>query len=131
MEIGRVCIKLAGRDAGNVAVVVDNVDDKFVLIDGNVRRRKCNVMHLEPLDEVLKIKKNAPHADVVSEFKKLKLDIWNTKPKKKAEKPVSKRMQYKKVAKEASVKKKENKTEKPVKETKKKELRNKNGKKAF
>ena len=118
MEIGRVCVKLAGRDAGNVAVVVDNIDDKFVLIDGNVRRRKCNIMHLEPLDDVLKIKKNASHADVVSEFKKLKLETWSTKPKKKAEKPVSKRMQTKKVAKEAPVKKTEVK-----KETKKKEVK--------
>jgi len=99
MEIGRVCVKLAGRDAGNVAVVVDNIDDKFVLIDGNVRRRKCNIMHLEPLDEVLKIKKNASHAEVSAEFKKLKLDVWNTKSKKKAEKPVSQRKQHKKAAK--------------------------------
>jgi len=123
MEIGRVCVKLAGRDAGNVAVVVDNIDSKFVLIDGNVRRRKCNVMHLEPLDEVIKIKKNASHAEVASEFKKLKLETWNTKPKKKSEKPVSKRMQNKKTAKEQLPNKEEKKAEKPAKETKKKEVK--------
>lgn len=123
MEIGRVCVKLAGRDAGNVAVVVDNIDSKFVLIDGNVRRRKCNVMHLEPLDEVIKIKKNASHAEVASEFKKLKLETWNTKPKKKSEKPVSKRMQNKKTAREQLPNKEEKKAEKPAKETKKKEVK--------
>ena len=123
MEIGRVCVKLAGRDAGNVAVVVDNIDSKFVLIDGNVRRRKCNVMHLEPLDEVIKIKKNASHAEVASEFKKLKLETWNTKPKKKSEKHVSKRMQNKKTAKEQLPNKEEKKAEKPAKETKKKEVK--------
>lgn len=127
MEIGRVCVKLAGRDAGRIAVVVDNIDSKFVLIDGNVRRRKCNIMHLEPLDEVLKIKKNASHSDIVSEFKKLKLETWNTKPKKKTEKLVSQRKQHKKEVKaetkevKKEVKKEEKKAEKPIKkETKKK-----------
>ena len=28
-EIGRIVIKTAGRDAGNTAVVVDNIDGKF------------------------------------------------------------------------------------------------------
>ena len=87
MEIGRLCVKIAGRDAGNKCAVVDIVDKTYVLIDGNVRRRKCNIAHLEPLDKVIKIKKNASHADIASEFKKLKLDVWATKPKKSAEKP--------------------------------------------
>jgi len=47
-EIGRICIKIAGRDAGRECVIVDVLKDKFMLIDGNVRRRKCNVIHLEP-----------------------------------------------------------------------------------
>ena len=80
-------------------------------------------MHLEPLDEVIKIKKNASHAEVASEFKKLKLETWNTKPKKKSEKPVSKRMQNKKTAKEQLPNKEEKKAEKPAKETKKKEVK--------
>ena len=84
MEIGRLCVKTAGRDAGGLCVVVDVLDKHFVTIDGNVRRRKCNIMHLEALDEVLKIKKGASHSDVVSEFKKLELSAWNTKPKKKS-----------------------------------------------
>ncbi len=130
MEIGRLCVKLAGRDAGNIAVVVDNIDGKFVLIDGNVRRRKCNIMHLEPFDEVLKIKKNASHAEIISEFKKLKLEAWSTKPKNKAEKPISQRKQHKKKAADESkeknkkeakeTKKEEKKAEKPSKETRKK-----------
>jgi len=114
METGRLCVKLAGRDAGNVAVVVYNIDNRFVLIDGNVRRRKCNIMHLEPLDEVLKIKKNASHSDIVSEFKKLKLETWNTKPKKKAEKQIAVRKQHKKVEEKTEVKE-EKKAEKPAK----------------
>ena len=75
MEIGKLCVKLAGRDAGRVCVVIDNADEKFVLIDGNVRRRKCNILHLEPLNETIKLKKGASHSEVASEFKKLKMAI--------------------------------------------------------
>ena len=46
IEIGRIVIKTAGRDAGREAVIVDILDDNYVLIDGNVRRRKCNILHL-------------------------------------------------------------------------------------
>jgi len=63
-EIGRLCIKIAGRDAGKTAIIVDKIDEKFVLIDGNVRRKKCNIKHLEPLNDVLKIKKGASTSDV-------------------------------------------------------------------
>lgn len=38
MEIGRVCIKIAGRDAGMKCVVVEQLDNNFVLIDGQTRR---------------------------------------------------------------------------------------------
>lgn len=62
--IGRVCVKLAGRDAGKKCLVVDILDDNFVLIDGETRRRKCNVIHLEPLDEVVDIAKGASHERV-------------------------------------------------------------------
>jgi large subunit ribosomal protein L14e len=107
MEIGRLCVKTAGRDAGNLCIVVDVLDKHFVTIDGNVRRRKCNLLHLEPLDEILKIKKGASHSEVSSEFKKLNLDIWDTKPKKKAVRQETKR-QIGKAAK-ASEKKAESK----------------------
>jgi len=64
MKIGQLCIKTAGRDGGQFAVIVENVDDTFVLIDGNVRRKKCNTAHLEPLDKVLKIKEGASTSEV-------------------------------------------------------------------
>jgi len=91
IEIGRLCIKIAGRDAGLKCVIVDILDDKFVLIDGQTRRRKCNILHLEPLKDVIKIKKNASHEDIKKEFDKLKLKTWETKPKPKTEKPVKKK----------------------------------------
>jgi large subunit ribosomal protein L14e len=58
VEIGRLAVKTAGRDSGNFCVVVSDEDKGYVTIDGNVRRKKCNLSHLEFLDTVLKIKKD-------------------------------------------------------------------------
>ena len=56
LDIGRVCMKIAGRDSNKIAVVIKKLDDNHVLIEGNVRRKKCNIKHLEPLNKILKIK---------------------------------------------------------------------------
>jgi len=74
-EIGRLCLKIAGRDAGLKCIVIDKLNDNYVLIDGQTRRRKCNVKHLEPLDKVLKIKKGLSHEDVVKELKKENIEV--------------------------------------------------------
>ncbi len=87
IEIGRLCIKIAGRDAGKKCVVVDVIDDNTVLIDGETRRRNCNIKHIEPLKETIKIKKGASHTDIVSEFKKLKIDFKEKKSKDTTERP--------------------------------------------
>ncbi|MAG08197.1 50S ribosomal protein L14e, partial [Candidatus Woesearchaeota archaeon] len=47
-QIGRLVVKTAGRDAGKKALIVDSLDKSHVLIDGETRRRKCNIAHLEP-----------------------------------------------------------------------------------
>jgi large subunit ribosomal protein L14e len=86
IEIGRLCVKTAGRDAGLKCVIIDILDDRFVLIDGETRRRKCNILHLEPLKDSVKIKKNASHEEIKEEFEKLGLNARETKPKQKAEK---------------------------------------------
>jgi large subunit ribosomal protein L14e len=64
-EIGKTCLKIAGRDAGKLAVIIDVLDETYVMIDGEVRRRKCNIYHLEPLEKKVDIQKNASHADVL------------------------------------------------------------------
>ena len=56
-KVGRLCVKLAGRDAGKKCVIVDVLKDNYVMIDGATRRRKCNIAHLEPLDKCIKIKR--------------------------------------------------------------------------
>jgi large subunit ribosomal protein L14e len=119
-EIGRLCVKIAGRDAGMKCVIIDVVNKNIVLIDGQTRRRKCNVKHLEPLKTVLKVSKNAPRAEIIRVFKTLKIVIKETKPKpktqrtkktrKKKQKPVKTQVKSAK-----PVKAKEVKPEKPVK----------------
>lgn len=61
MEIGRVCIKKYGRDAGSRAVVVKILDNGFVNVVTGVRpkERKCNPKHLEFLDEKVDINDKA------------------------------------------------------------------------
>ena len=91
IEIGRLCVKIAGRDAGKKCLIVDILDDRFVLIDGATRRRKCNVLHLEPLNQVIQIKKNASHDDVAKALKEIGVESLFTKPKPKTQKPKAKR----------------------------------------
>lgn len=65
-DVGRVCIKTAGRDAGKTCVIVDVIDDNYVLITGkDVRRRKVNLKHIELLDRVIKIKRGASDEEVL------------------------------------------------------------------
>jgi large subunit ribosomal protein L14e len=116
-DVGRVCVKIAGRDAGKKCVVVEVIDDKNVLIDGMTRRRKCNKIHLEPLNQKLDLEKNASHDDVAKAFKQLGLEVRTTKPKQKTEKP--KPVARGKVKADTAPKK--DKKEKPTKKDKKKE----------
>lgn len=56
LEQGRVCLKIAGREGGKYCVIVEKINDNFVLITGpksitQVKRRKCNIDHLEPTPE--------------------------------------------------------------------------------
>ena len=87
MEIGRLAIKTAGREAGKKCVIVGVIDNNYVLIDGDVRRKRCNITHLEPLGETIKIEKNASHDVIVSEFRNLGTEIKERTAKEKKEKP--------------------------------------------
>jgi len=74
-DIGRVCVKTMGREVGNYCVVVDIIDKNYVIIDGlKIRRRRVNYKHIEPLPELVEIKKGAKHEDVEAAIKKAKLD---------------------------------------------------------
>ncbi|MEZ0393958.1 MAG: 50S ribosomal protein L14e [Desulfurococcaceae archaeon] len=69
IEVGRICVKVAGREAGRKCVIVDIVDNNFVLITGpkgisGVKRRRVNIKHIEPLDKVINIRKGASDEEV-------------------------------------------------------------------
>ena len=94
MKVGDVCMKIAGRDAGQVCVIV-NVEKDGYLIDGGTRRRKCNAKHLEPLGKVIKVKVGESHASVVKVLISAgyKVAERKTKTKEKKVKVLKKRVQ--------------------------------------
>lgn len=68
-DIGRICIKTMGREAGKKCVIVDIIDDRFVLITGpkdvsGVKRRRANVKHLEPTPHRISIRRGATDEEV-------------------------------------------------------------------
>lgn len=125
MEVGRICVKTAGREAGRYCVVVKVLDDNYVLIDGNVKRKRCNISHLQLLPIKIKIKEGAETEEVKELFKKAGFDVKKKKKIKKEikQRPVKKqkKQEEKKVKKEKPKKEKKTKKEKPKEEKPKKE----------
>jgi len=69
LEPGRIVLKIAGREAGKYAVILDNIDDNFVLITGpksitGVKRRKCNIDHIEPTENKFNIEPKVDDASI-------------------------------------------------------------------
>ncbi|MFH2112515.1 MAG: 50S ribosomal protein L14e [Candidatus Bathyarchaeota archaeon] len=64
-DIGRVCLKLKGREAGARCVIVDVIDRNYVVVAGpEVRRRRVNMSHLVPLDEAVSVQRDASDEEV-------------------------------------------------------------------
>ena len=69
-EKGRICVKIAGREAGKKCVIVDVVDKNFVVVIGDgVRKRRCNIKHLEPLDKKIEITGKEKDEDIIKKLK--------------------------------------------------------------
>ncbi len=71
MDVGRICVKLKGREAEKRCVIVDVVDRNYVIVTGppevtGVRRRRVNMSHLQPLDEVIEISRNASDEEIAA-----------------------------------------------------------------
>jgi len=143
LEVGKVCVKTAGREAGKYCVVLKKLDDTFVLITGpktltGVKRRRCNVEHLEPTPFSVKITADASDPVVIKAYnaagltKKIGLKLPSPEVVKEAEKKVpkvkvEKPKEEKKPAKKPKVEKPKEekkpevkKVEKPKEEPKKK-----------
>ena len=69
VEVGRICVKTAGRQEGQKCVIVDVMDKSFVLITGpkpvtGVKRKRANVNHIMPLEDKIDIKRGASDEEV-------------------------------------------------------------------
>lgn len=74
IEVGRICVKVAGREAGMKCVIVDVIDKNFVLVTGpksitGVKRRRSNINHLEPLAQKVDVKRGASDEEVIEALK--------------------------------------------------------------
>ena len=69
IEVGRICVKIVGREIGKKCVVIEIVDKNFVLITGpkavtGIKRRRANINHIEPTNEKIDIKRGASDEEV-------------------------------------------------------------------
>jgi len=87
LEVGRVCLKIAGREAGKYAVVIKPAgkgkgkeEKSFVFVTGpklltGVKRRKCNIDHLKATEYKLELAENATDEQVIAGYEKAGLII--------------------------------------------------------
>lgn len=69
IEVGRICVKQAGRENGKKCVVIDLVDKSFVLVTGpkkitGIKRRRVNINHIMPLKDKIEVKRGASDDEV-------------------------------------------------------------------
>ncbi len=69
IELGRICVKEAGRELGKKCVVIDVMDKSFVLVTGpkkvtGIKRRRVNINHLMPLQDKIDVKRGASDDEV-------------------------------------------------------------------
>ena len=74
IEVGKICVKVVGREAGKKCVIVEVVDKNFALITGpkevtGVKRRRSNVEHLQPTKDSVEIKRGATDDEITAALK--------------------------------------------------------------
>lgn len=74
IEVGRICVKIVGREAGKKCIIVEVVDKNFALITGpkavsGIKRRRSNINHLEPTNEKIEIKRGATDEEITEVLK--------------------------------------------------------------
>ncbi len=85
IEPGRICVKTRGREAGRKCVIVDLIDENFVLITGpktltGIKRRRVNIDHIEILDKKVEIQKGASDEEVEKAIKEAGLEEFMREP---------------------------------------------------
>jgi large subunit ribosomal protein L14e len=71
IEVGRICVKQAGREIGKKCIVIDVMDKSFVLVTGpkkvtGIKRRRVNINHVMPLQDKVDVKRGASDEEVAS-----------------------------------------------------------------
>jgi large subunit ribosomal protein L14e len=69
IEIGRICVKQAGREQGKKCVIVDMMDKSFILVTGpknltGIKRRKVNLEHVLVLEDKVDVRRGASDEEV-------------------------------------------------------------------
>ncbi|MFB3890246.1 MAG: 50S ribosomal protein L14e [Candidatus Bathyarchaeia archaeon] len=69
VEVGRICMKLVGRENGKKCVIIDVMDKSFILVTGpkkvtGVKRRRVNINHVQTLEDKVDIKRGASDDEV-------------------------------------------------------------------
>jgi large subunit ribosomal protein L14e len=118
-EVGRVCIKNVGRESGKYCVVLNKENQSFVLVTGpklltGVKRRRCNVNHLQPTEHKIDVKENAADEDVINAF-----DVAGLTNKLDLKKPSIAQIKSEKQKEEKKVEKKPKKSKKKASKKKK------------
>ena len=78
IEVGRVCLKNTGREAGKYCVVLKKVNESFVSVTGprlltGVKRRRCNVDHLNSTEYKVEIKEDSNDEEIMAAMEKQSL----------------------------------------------------------
>jgi len=69
IEVGRICVKQAGREQGKKCVIIDVMDKSYILVTGpkkltGVKRKRVNLNHVAPLVEKIEVKRGASDEEV-------------------------------------------------------------------
>lgn len=70
VEVGRICAKITGREAGKKCIIVDVIDKNFLLITGpkqvnGVKRRRVNVSHVEPTEKKVNMSRGESDEEIM------------------------------------------------------------------
>lgn len=70
IEVGRICAKITGREAGRKGIIVDVIDKNFILITGpkqvnGVKRRRVNISHVEPTEKKVNIRRGESDEEIM------------------------------------------------------------------
>lgn len=80
LEVGRVCMKIAGREAGSYCAIIKSAgaakeEKSFVFISGpklltGIKRRKCNIDHLRATEFKIEIAEDANDEQIIEAYEK-------------------------------------------------------------